>query len=312
MKKVFIDGASGTTGLKIHERLSARDDITVVSLDEKHRKDIGARKEMLNSSDIAFLCLPDIAAKEAVSLIDNPNTVVIDTSTAHRTACDWVYGFPELHGQREKIAGAKRISNPGCHASGAISLIKPLIDVGVLKKSAKISCFSLTGYSGGGKGMIADYENTDNTVKLCAPRMYALSQNHKHLPEIQKLCGLENVPVFCPVVSSYYSGMQVTVPVFASDITAGIDEIKIIYEQYYKTDIIRFVNDGGENGFLSAGEFSGFDDMQIGVFGNNDRLTLVSRFDNLGKGACGAAIQNMNICLGVDEIIGLNISEVSK
>lgn len=312
MKRVFIDGASGTTGLKIHERLSARDDITVVSLDEKHRKDISARKEMLNSSDIAFLCLPDAAAKEAVELIDNPNTVVIDTSTAHRIESGWVYGFPELRGQREKIAGAKRIANPGCHASGVISLIKPLIDAGVLRKNANLSCFSLTGYSGGGKSMIADYENTDNTVKLCAPRMYALSQNHKHLPEIQKICELEYTPVFCPVVSSYYSGMQVTVPVFASDITVGIDEIKNIYEQYYKTDIIRFVNDSGENGFLSAGEFSGFDDMQIGVFGNNDRLTLVSRFDNLGKGACGAAIQNMNICLGVDETIGLNISEVSK
>ena len=312
MKKVFIDGAAGTTGLKIYERLSARDDIEIISLDEKYRKDICARKEMLNASDIAFLCLPDAAAREAVQLVENPDTLVIDTSTAHRTESSWVYGFPELQGQREKIRSAKRIANPGCHASGVISLIKPLTDAGVLYKSARLSCFSLTGYSGGGKSMISDYDNAGNATQLAAPRMYALSQNHKHLPEIKKICGLENAPVFCPIVSSYYSGMQVTVPIFADDITVGIDEIKSIYEEYYKTDIIRFVNDNDKNGFLSAGEFSGFDDMQISVFGNNDRMTLVSRFDNLGKGACGAAIQNMNICMGIKETIGLNISEVSK
>ena len=310
MTKVFIDGAAGTTGLKIHERLSLRNDIEIVSLNEKFRKDICARKEKLNESDIAFLCLPDVAAREAVEFVENPNTVIIDTSTAHRTDSRWVYGFSELKGQREKIAASKRISNPGCHASGAISLIKPLIDSGALDKSAKLSCFSLTGYSGGGKKMISDYEKPENFDKLKAPSMYGLSQNHKHLPEIQKICQLENAPVFCPVVSSYYSGMQVTVSVFRDDCVVSIEGIKNIYRQYYTTGIVRFIDDDSENGFLSAGKFSGFDDMQISVYGNDDRMVLVSRFDNLGKGACGAAIQNMNICLGIDECSGLNISEV--
>lgn len=309
MKSVFVDGAAGTTGLKILDRLSCREDIKVITLEEKYRKDISARKNMLNSCDVAFLCLPDAAAQDAVSLIENNETIVIDTSTAHRTAPGWVYGFPELKGQRDLIKNSKRIANPGCHASGVIALIKPLIDSNVLKDDTKITSFSLTGYSGGGKKMIADYENPDNVGKLAAPRMYGLSQNHKHLPEIQKICGLKREPVFCPIVSSYYSGMQTAVPLFADDVTVGIDGIKEIYSEYYNSGAVKFADGDSDNGFLSSGGFAGFDDMQITVLGNSERFTLVSRFDNLGKGASGAAIQNMNICLGIKEDSGLRISE---
>ena len=309
MKKVFIDGAVGTTGLKIFGRLSVRKDIEMITLDEKYRKDAFARKEAINNSDIAFLCLPDDAAREAVSLTTNPDTVIIDTSTAHRTDEAWVYGFPELKGQREKIATAKRIANPGCHATGVISLIKPLIEAGVLSKAKKISSFSMTGYSGGGKKMIADYENEANIEKFSAPRFYGLSQRHKHLPEIKKICNLESEPVFCPVVSSYYSGMQVIIPLSADDIDIGIERIKEIFREYYQNGLVRFKDDISEEGLISAAALSGFDDMIVGVYGNDERFTLVSLFDNLGKGASGAAIQNMNISLGIDEKTGLALSE---
>ena len=299
MKKVFIDGAAGTTGLSIYKRLSKRNDIHLLTLDEKYRKDTSARKEKLNESDVAFLCLPDGAASEAASLINNNDTVVIDTSTAHRTSDGWVYGFPELAGQREKIVKAKRIANPGCHASGVISLIKPLIDCGVLNRSIKLTSFSITGYSGGGKKMIADYENAENLTALEAPRMYGLSQTHKHLPEIKTVCDLEYEPVFCPAVSSYYSGMQTVVPLFADDLKISISDLKEIYMDYYNNGIVKFVDLSDNDGFLSAKKLSGFDNMQIGVLGNEERITLVSLFDNLGKGACGAAIQNMNISLGI-------------
>ncbi|MBO4734618.1 MAG: N-acetyl-gamma-glutamyl-phosphate reductase [Clostridia bacterium] len=309
MKKVFIDGAAGTTGLSIYKRLSKRNDIHLLTLDEKYRKDTSARKEKLNESDVAFLCLPDDAASEAASLINNNDTVVIDTSTAHRTSDGWVYGFPELAGQREKIVRAKRIANPGCHASGVISLIKPLIDRGVLNRSIKLTSFSITGYSGGGKKMIADYENAENLTVLDAPRMYGLSQTHKHLPEIKSVCDLEYEPVFCPVVSSYYSGMQTVVPLFADDLKISISDLKEIYMDYYNNGIVKFVDLSDNDGFLTAKKLSGFDNMQIGVLGNEERITLVSLFDNLGKGACGAAIQNMNISLGIKEITGLEILE---
>ncbi|MBO4468457.1 MAG: N-acetyl-gamma-glutamyl-phosphate reductase [Clostridia bacterium] len=311
MKKVFIDGAVGTTGLKVFGRLSGREDIKLLTLEEKYRKDPAARKDALNNCDIAFLCLPDDAAREAVSLVDDPDTVIIDTSTAHRTDEAWVYGFPELKGQREKIADTKRIANPGCHATGVISLIKPLIDNGVLSTSAKISCYSMTGYSGGGKKMIADYEDEANKERLTAPRLYGLGQTHKHLPEIKKVCGLESEPVFCPVVSSFYSGMQVVIPLTANELDIGINGIKEIYADYYKSGLVKFADNIGENGFISAATLSGFDNMTVGVYGNDDRFTLVSLFDNLGKGASGAAIQNMNISLGIDETTGLVISEDS-
>lgn len=305
MKKVFIDGSAGTTGLRIYERLEKRQDIELLILSDELRKDVSARKEMINKADIVFLCLPDAAAIEAVSLCENENTVIIDTSTAHRTADGWTYGFPELADYKEKIKSAKRIANPGCHASGFVALIKPLIENGVLNKNAKLSCFSLTGYSGGGKKMIADYD--ENGESLLAPRVYGLNQTHKHLPEMQKICGLEYAPVFSPIVSSYYAGMEVAVPLFAEDINGGIEAVKNTYKSYYKGEIVKFAENCDENGFLQADAFSGRDDMQISVFGNGERITLVARFDNLGKGASGSAIQNMNIVLSVDETAGLDI-----
>ena len=307
MAKVFIDGSAGTTSLRIHERLADRSDVTLIRLDEAYRKDIDARREALHAADIAFLCLPDAAAVEAVQLATDSQTVLIDTSTAHRTHPDFTYGFAELTGQREKIAASKRIANPGCHASGFISLVAPLVECGVLAKDRQLNCFSLTGYSGGGKKMISDYENTALLNDLRAPRMYGLSQNHKHLPEMAKICGLNAEPVFCPIVSSYYAGMEVVVPLTREDLSVTAEEIKEIYRSYYTGEIVCFCEDMAENGFISAGSMAGRDDMQIGIFGNEDRILLVSQFDNLGKGASGAAIQNMNIVLGVKETTGLNI-----
>lgn len=307
MPKVFIDGKAGTTGLRIYERLEARRDIELITLSEELRKDAAARKQALNSADVVFLCLPDAAAIEAAAMVENSNTVIIDTSTAHRTNDDWCYGFPELCGQKQKIAASKRIANPGCHATGFISLIAPLTQCGIVKATAKLSCFSLTGYSGGGKKMIADYENEQLKSSLLAPRTYGLSQSHKHLPEIVKICGLENAPAFSPIVSSYYSGMEVAITLFADDINGDIEKIKQTYKEYYTGALVKYVEAADENGFMSAAAFSGRDDMEISVFGNNERITLISRFDNLGKGASGAAIQNMNILLSVDETAGLNI-----
>lgn len=307
MTKVFIDGSAGTTGLRIYERLGERKDIELITLSEEKRKDLSARKEALNSADIAFLCLPDAAAREAVTLIQNEKTVVIDTSTAHRTAEGWVYGFPELHSQREKIEKSTRIANPGCHASGFISLVKPLTECGIISADAILSSFSLTGYSGGGKKMIADYETEENKEKLLAPRSYSLSQEHKHLPEMSKICGLQNLPLFTPIVSSYYSGMEVVIQLGGEQVNGTLDDIKDVYKSYYNGELVKYRENADESGFLSASVFSGRDDMEISVFGNNDRIMLVSRFDNLGKGASGAAIQNMNIVLGLPEATGLNI-----
>lgn len=307
MAKVFIDGSAGTTGLRIYERLGQRSDIELITLSDELRKDTQARKEALNSADIAFLCLPDAAAIEAVSLIENDRTAVIDTSTAHRTADGWTYGFPELTGQREKIKNSRRIANPGCHASGFISLVAPLTQAGIIAADAKLSCFSLTGYSGGGKKMIAEYEDAERDMLLEAPRMYGITQKHKHLPEMAKLCGLNSDPIFCPIVSSYYAGMEVTVPLFASEINGSIEDIRKAYADYYKNGLVLYAGSADESGFLSACAFEGRDDMQITVCGNEDRILLVSRFDNLGKGASGAAIQNMNILLGAEETKGLNV-----
>ena len=307
MTKVFIDGSAGTTGLRIYERLGGRSDLELMILPDALRKDPAARAEMLNSADVAFLCLPDQAAREAVSLVTSPNTVVIDTSTAHRTNPDWAYGFAELTGKRAAVQASHRIANPGCHASGFVSLIAPLVENGLLKADAKLSCFSLTGYSGGGKNMIADYESPDRNPLLKGPRQYGLTQAHKHLPEMMKICGLDNAPVFCPVVGDFYSGMEVTVPLFASDLKGGIEEIKALYKNYYSSGLVKFAEEADPDGMLSAAAFSGRDDMSVSVYGNDDRIILVSRFDNLGKGASGAAIQNMNIVLGIDESTGLNV-----
>ena len=307
MTKVFIDGSAGTTGLRIFDRLKDRKDITLVTLSEELRKDINARKDALNSCDIAFLCLPDKAAIEAVSLIENENVAVIDTSTAHRVNENWTYGFAELLDSYDEIRNSKRIANPGCHASGFNALVAPLTKAGVLKKEANLSCFSLTGYSGGGKQMIAQYESDDREALLKAPRMYGLSQAHKHIPEMMKVCSLVNAPAFCPVVADFYSGMQVTVPIFAGDINGNINDIKDVYKSVYTGSVVHFDENADESGFMSSNALSFKDDMQITVCGNDDRILLVSRFDNLGKGASGSAIQNMNILLNVCECTGLNI-----
>lgn len=308
MTKVFIDGSSGTTGLRIHERLKEREDLDLIILPDELRKNNDAIRAALNESDISFLCLPDAAAAEAVSLLDNKKTIIIDTSTAHRTLDDWAYGFPEIKGLRNKILSSRRIANPGCHASGFISLVAPLVYNRLIDADAALTCFSLTGYSGGGKKMIADYENAERNPLLDAPRMYGLSQAHKHLPEMKKISGLEKEPVFCPVVGDFYSGMEVTVSLDAGQVKGGIAAVKEAYASYYGNSkgLVRFTEADDGDGFLSAGAFSGRDDMEVSVFGNDDRLILVSRFDNLGKGASGAAIQNMNIVMGIDERTGLN------
>ena len=303
MTKVFIDGSAGTTGLRIEERLSKRTDIALIKIEEAYRKDVAARKDAINRADIAFLCLPDAAAIEAVSLVENESTAVIDTSTAHRVADGWIYGMPELVGQREKIAKANRIANPGCHASGFIALVEPLVRAGIITPSTPLSAFSLTGYSGGGKKMIAEYEAEGRNELLCAPRQYGLSQSHKHLPEMVKICGLDAPPVFCPIVGDFYAGMEVTVALH------GVDkkQVEEVYLTRYATGLIRYCREADESGFLSAAAYAGRDTMEISVQGNEQRLLLVARFDNLGKGASGAAIQNMNIRMGVEESKGLEI-----
>ena len=308
MKKVFIDGKAGTTGLRIEERLSNRDDVEIVLIPEELRKDPVAKKEILNSVDIAFLCLPDQAAKESVAMIENPEVVVIDTSTAHRTNEGWAYGFPELDKSFEdKIKNSKRIAVPGCHASGFIALVYPLVKAGILPKNALLSAHSITGYSGGGKKMIAEYEQ-DKPKLYDFPRQYGLTQSHKHLPEMAKITGIENAPVFSPIVADFYSGMEVTIPLFKSQLNYGsIEEIKEIYKNTYKGPIVSYVEAGDESGFLSAGNLSGKDSMQIEVYGNEERIILVARYDNLGKGASGAAVECLNIVLGTDKTKTLEI-----
>ena len=308
MTKVFIDGSAGTTGLRIYERLSSRKDIELIILPDEIRKDIEARKDAINSADIAFLCLPDKAAVEAVSLVENDNTVIIDTSTAHRTNPGWAYGFPELSAEREqKIASSKRIAVPGCHASGFISLVFPLIEAGILDEDALLTCFSVTGYSGGGKKMIAEYEGEHRDTLLSSPRQYGIAQTHKHLPEMTAVCGLKNSPLFSPVVADFYSGMTVTVPLFKSQINGTIDDIKKVYKEKYNTSVVRYKDEFDEGGFVSANRLSGKDSMEISVSGNEDRILLISRYDNLGKGASGAAVECMNIVMGVDKTTGLEL-----
>ena len=310
MKKVFIDGSAGTTGLRIVERLSSRNDIELIKLTEELRKDPGARREALNSADIAFLCLPDQASIEAVSMIDNPNTVVFDTSTAHRTNPDWAYGFPELSKEHfEKVAISKRIAVPGCHASGFIALTYPLVEKGIISKDALLTCHSITGYSGGGKKMIAEYEGEDINILLDAPRQYGIVQTHKHLPEMTVVTGIKNKPIFSPIVADFYSGMEVTVPVFASQLEKGytLSDIKEVYKEKYNSDIVFFKEGSDEAGFLSANAMSGKDAMEISAHGNDERIILVARYDNLGKGASGAALECMNISMGEKPSLMLDI-----
>lgn len=305
MKKVFIDGSAGTTGLRIRERLENRRDLELIVIAEELRKNVEARRMALNEADVAFLCLPDAAALDAVALVENPSTVIIDTSTAHRVSNGWEYGFPELEGRRARIASSKRIANPGCHASGFIALVEPLVRAGLVARNEKLCAFSLTGYSGGGKKMIADYETAGTQLHI-GGRQYALAQMHKHLPEMAAISGLDFAPCFSPIVVPHLSGMEVTVQLFGKSVEAIAD----CYRQYYaEGGLVRFVENPAEveGGFLSSAALSGRDSMEVSVYGNGDRVILVSRFDNLGKGASGAAIQNMNIVLGCDEDKGLKV-----
>lgn len=306
MKKVFIDGSQGTTGLRIHDRLSGRDDISLITLPEEERKNLSSRVEAINSSDISFLCLPDEAAREIAAKISE-NVRILDTSTAHRTSEQWIYGFPEVFSDgAERVKNASRVAVPGCHASGFIALVKPLVDEGILPKDALISCHAITGYSGGGKKMIAEYESDAKDPLLRFPRQYALNQQHKHLKEMSAVTGLENFPLFSPIVSDFYSGMVVTVPLFRSQIRAGDKEIMRVYKERYRGPVVTY-SDEEENGFISAGKLSGKDKMEITVKGNDDRIILIARYDNLGKGASGAAVECLNIMLGTDKTKGLDL-----
>ena len=308
MKRIFIDGSAGTTGLRIRERLAAREDVSLVTLPEPLRKDPDARRNALNACDAAFLCLPDDAAREAVGFLDNPDVIVLDTSTAHRTEPGWTYGFPELSGGcPEAVRKSRRIAVPGCHASGFLSLAAPLTAAGLLPKTALLTCTSLTGYSGGGKKMIAEYEAEMRDLLLDSPRQYGLSQQHKHLREMTAVAQLENSPVFCPIVADYYSGMEVTVPLFASQLSPGVTAktVREFFRDFYRGPVVSYREDADEGGFLASGRFSGRDCMEVSVLGNDERILLVSRFDNLGKGASGAATQCMNLALGLDPLAGL-------
>lgn len=310
MKKVFIDGKAGTTGLRIYERLAERSDIEIILLSEEERKDPVARKKALNSCDVAFLCLPDDAARESVSMIENDSVVVIDTSTAHRTLEGWCYGFPELSKELDqKLQKAKRIAVPGCHASGFIALVKPLIDAGIISNEELLTCHSITGYSGGGKKMIADYESAERDNLLDAPRQYGITQTHKHLKEMQAITGLKNAPIFCPIVSDFYSGMMVTVPLFASQLKDGktVEDIKNLFAEKYTTSIVKYDPNFDDGGFISAAKLKDSDAMTVTVSGNDDRILLIAVYNNLGKGASGAAIECMNVVLKQDKTLALDI-----
>ena len=311
---VFIDGSEGTTGLRIHERLDNRDDIELLTIAPELRKDPAERSHLINSSDITFLCLPDSAAREAVALVTNPNVRIIDASTAHRTEAGWAYGFPELSAKHRKaIRTGKRIANPGCHASGFISLVYPLIAGGILPADYPVASFSLTGYSGGVKKMIAQYEASDRDAELDAPREYGLSQQHKHLKEMRLITGLSRAPLFTPIVSDYYSGMVVNVPLYTDllNTTQTPESLQAFFADYYANEpFVKVMPLGAESemsGFLSGNHLSGYDGMQIYITGNENRIQLSSVFDNLGKGASGAAIQCFNIMTGCDETKGLNL-----
>ena len=305
--KVFIDGREGTTGLQIYDRLGPRDDIELLIIDESKRKDVSERRKLLNAADVVFLCLPDDAAREAVTLIVGDRTRIIDASTAHRTAPGWVYGFPELSSERRgKIAAAGRVTNPGCHATGFIASVYPLIARGVLPLDYPLTCFSPTGYSGGGKKMIAEYEE-HKTRDMCAPGLYALELGHKHLPEMMSVTGLTRTPIFCPIIDDYYKGMATSVPLYGDmlETPMSAEDIRQMIADYYAGQ--RFVTVAGElgSGTLYCGWGADTNMLEITVSGNETQALITARFDNLGKGASGAAVQNMNIMLGFDEEKGL-------
>lgn len=301
MVKVFIDGQAGTTGLQLKNKLVKHPYVTLIEIDESKRKDIAERQKLMNESNVVFLCLPDVAAIEAAQLVINPDTVVIDASTAHRTADGWTYGFPELSKEHfEKVKNAKRIANPGCHATGFISLVYPLVSGGIMAADYSVTCHSITGYSGGGNKMIADYESADRPKDFDSPRQYALSQVHKHLPEMKAITGLSDYPVFNPIVSDYYNGMAVSVPLFTKLLNkkVSLDELYNFYKDFYKDSAFISVHKSAESGLLSPMGLEGTNKMEIYICGNDDRITVTSVFDNLGKGASSAAIENMNIAMG--------------
>lgn len=312
--KIFIDGSEGTTGLRIYERFEGRDDIELMPIDSKLRKDVKERKRLINESDITFLCLPDAAAEESVSLVENDKVRIIDTSTAHRTQEGWAYGFPELSGEHRKaIETGKRIAVPGCYATGFISLVYPMVKEGVLPYDYPVSAFGLSGYSGGGKKMIAAYEAGERPIEFEAPREYALTQSHKHLKEMKKIPGLKREPLFSPIVSSYYSGMVMSVPLYTEllDKAHTPEAVHKVLSDFYEGQkfikVMPLDAQAGEGNMLSGNACSGWDGLRIFVTGNEDRIVLSSQFDNLGKGASGAAIQCLNIALGCEEDKGLHL-----
>lgn len=311
-KKIFVDGSEGTTGLRIFERFEGRNDIEILKIDSELRKDPTERAKLINASDVTFLCLPDAAAIEAASLCTNPDTVIIDTSTAHRTSEGWVYGMPELSAaHREAIKNSKRIANPGCHATGFIALAYPLVARGIISADTRLCSFSLSGYSGAGKKAIAQYDDPERDKELDSPRQYALGQQHKHLKEMQQISGLKKAPLFSPIICDYYSGMEVTVFLYKEMFNKEMSPESLCNEYkdaYMGSKLVRVRDFGAEaetNGFLGANNLSGKDYLEIFVTGNEDRIVVTSRFDNLGKGASAAAVQSMNIVFGFDETTGL-------
>lgn len=305
MIKVFIDGKEGTTGLQIYDRLSARDDVSLITIPEELRKDEKARRECLNEADVSFLCLPDAAAREAAGFVTEPKAKIIDASTAHRTDPGWVYGFPELsQKRREEIAHCKRLANPGCHATGFISVVAPLVKGGIIPPDYPIASHSLTGYSGGGKKTIAEYNSENRDVGLSSPREYALGQNHKHLPEMVRECGLQRTPLFTPVICDFYSGMCVAVPLFTDLMNKklGVEDIRQYFTEYYAgQNFVKVATEDEVPSYLASNVLAGTNMLKIFVSGNDDRIFIACVFDNLGKGASGAAVQNMNIMFGLDE-----------
>lgn len=307
--KVYIDGQAGTTGLQIMDRLARREDITLLRIAEEKRHDNAERARLLNEADISFLCLPDAAAVEAVALVENPNARIIDASTAHRTAPGWDYGFPELSPERRAaIAASKRVANPGCHASGLISSVYPLVKMGILPRDYPLTCYSLTGYSGGGKKMIAEYESPDRDPRLASERIYGTNLRHKHLPEMAAVCGLEAAPVFSPVVGDFPQGMATTI-LLHNRLLNGRPTARELHERlagyYAGAYFVQVAPFGGEEPVIFANTLAGTNFLRLIVCGHEEQTTVTALFDNLGKGASGAAVQNMNIMLGLDERAGL-------
>lgn len=307
--KIFIDGSAGTTGLRIADRLAARSEFELLTISEADRKDVNARAAKINEADLAFLCLPDAAAKEVMPLV-REDVRILDTSTAHRTAPGWVYGLPELHGTREALKTATRVAVPGCYATGFITLVAPLVQLGLLPPDAQLTCHGLSGYSGAGKSGIAQYRAADRAAEFESPRPYALTLGHKHLPEMRHICGLDEAPLFCPIVDDYYAGMEVTVPLFLKPLGPTPERVAETLQDYYKGERIITVHGLNEApAFLPANALADKDTLEIWPTASADgkRMLLVSTLDNLGKGSSGAAVQCMNLMLGLEETTGLEM-----